>query len=192
MSDYNKTMEEYRKLLWKSQCIPKGLIQGSTQTCASRPLTSSDMQEAYNLMISLVNEYPPIPVLSLPLKFIPSIHLTTPETKQVKFPKSKRKRIRKKLAKNQKNFRTMYVPSRIVYRKSNGDLYAHPEMIKEIEWGLKNDPAYFIMIKDIPEYNFIKPPEFELPLFSERKNDFHMWNQPLLRNPVKLIGDVKA
>ncbi len=160
----------------------EGLLQKPTQTCAE-PLTSAKMQEVYDFMMERVRDFPPIPILSLPLKFFPDINLTISETKQIKFPKSKRKRIVKKWAKNKKNFRTLMVPSRIVYRRKNGDLYAHPEMIKEIEWGLKNDPAYFINIRDIPEYDISELPKFELPPF---KPIFSYGFQPFLKHPIIL------
>ncbi len=179
MNDFIKIMEEQKRLLYESLCIPGELLSPeSSQTFAESTLDMDKMIKSIREAELLLRKAPPVIIIHSD----PS--LTELETTQIKFCRSKKKRIRKKWAKNQKNFRTMYVPCKIVFRKENGDLIAHPEMIKSIEWGLKNDPGYFIKIVDVPDYSFSKIPKFE---FEPRKPIFDYGFQPLLRSPVKPI-----
>lgn len=52
---------------------------------------------------------------------------------QFRFPRSKRKRIRKKWAKDRRNWRSRHVPWETFYHFRDGTIAAHPKMIVEMQ-----------------------------------------------------------
>ena len=68
------------------------------------------------------------------LKVITDIYMV--DRKQVKFPRSKKKRIRKKWAKNQDNYR--WIPWDKVYQMGD-TLIMHPSMLEKLKKQLNND-----------------------------------------------------
>lgn len=67
------------------------------------------------------------------MQIIESTSLTT--TTQFRFPKSKRRRIRKKWSKNPKNFRTVPRTDFFLY---NGAIICHPKMARRLRTTLQN------------------------------------------------------
>lgn len=68
------------------------------------------------------------------MPIVTSFHLT--ETIQFRFPKSKKKRIRKKWSKNESNYRL--APSSNLYI-TNNTIYMHPETRKKIHKLMENN-----------------------------------------------------
>jgi hypothetical protein len=70
---------------------------------------------SYNDLLNLADQFPPAPVIR-PSKIM---------VEQFRFPKSKKRRIRRKWAKRTENWRPM---TKALFNKNTNEIYMHPDM----------------------------------------------------------------
>jgi len=71
------------------------------------------------------------PAFDIGVPFRPSIYFTDTVHRQIRFPRSKKKRIRRKWAKQSRNWETKTVPKNEAYIVG-GVLYAHPAVLQKM------------------------------------------------------------